>query len=324
MPIQTGILPAGSTLTVDYSIGETATISYQDGDIGVVDNGQTAGTIRAIGPFANDAAYSVEYTGFPSIYTTAAGGAVTNIALQNIDPSMLAPGSSAYVSLYGGNIAVGVQGGYKYQLPFRTTWDNRPAANAVPSGTELQVTDYGSRKWISDGTYWVPAQGVIVLYDKFGLNDGAGHIAQISGSAAGTFAIPGGLKIPAGMIRRDTKISAQLELTKAGGNGTANATITLGTSNSASDGVMASLSVSAATGTQVFVSSAARFGSSATKFNTRNSLGEGVSQASSANVMQDRASSISTAADMWFNVNINSANAGDVFNLIGIQIKLES
>ena len=81
MPIQTGILPAGSTLTVDYSIGETATISYQDGDIGVVDNGQTKTTDRTIGPFANDVAYSLDYTGLPKVFTTAAGGSITTISL---------------------------------------------------------------------------------------------------------------------------------------------------------------------------------------------------------------------------------------------------
>lgn len=324
MPIQTGILPVGSTLTVDYSIGETATISYQDGDIGVVDNGQTDGTIRAIGPFANDVMYSIEYTGFPSIYTTAAGGAVTNIALQNIDPSKLAPGSSAYVSLYGGNIAVGVQGGYKYQLPFRTTWAKRPAANAVPPGTELQVTEYGNCKWISDGTAWVPAQGVVVLYDKYGLNDGTGQIAQLSGSAAGTFAIPGGLKIPAGMIRSGAKISAQVEIAKVGGNSTAAAAVTLGTLNSASDSSIVGQNISIGTGVQALISCAARFGSSTTKFNTRDYVGEGITQASVANVMKDRTNNINTESDMYVNVNISLASAADVFNLIGIQIKLEA
>jgi hypothetical protein len=38
--------------------------------------------------------------------------------------------------------------------------------------------------------------------------------------------------------------------------------------------------------------------------------------------MKDRTNNINTAVDMWINVNINSANAGDVFNLIGIQVKL--
>lgn len=240
------------------------------------------------------------------------------------NPAGLRTGASFAVTDYGGNIATVVAGAWRFEYPFRTTWAGRPAVGLVPTGTELQVTDYGNRKWISDGVNWNPAQGVVVLYELFGLSDGAGHIAQISGATSGTFAIPGGLKIPEGMIRSGTKISMQVEATKVGANGTANCTVTLGTLNSASDGAMSSLAVSAATGTQIFASCAARFGVSTTKFNTRNALGEGVSQASSANVMQDRTSNINTAADMWVNVNINSANAGDVFNLVGIQVKLEA
>ena len=75
---------------------------------------------------------------------------------------------------------------------------------------------------------------------------------------------------------------------------------------------------------QALMSCAARFGASATKFNTRNYVGEGVSQTSMANVMQDRTNNIDTSADMWVNVSINSAKAGDVFNLVGIQLKLEA
>ena len=233
-------------------------------------------------------------------------------------------GSSLAVTDYGGNIAVAVNGAWRFEFPFRTTWTGRPAVGLVPAGAELQVTDYGNRKWISDGANWSPAQGVVVLYDLFGLNDGTGHIAQISGATSGTFAIPGGLKIPAGMIRNGTKISAQVEITKVGGNGTATATVTLGTLNSASDSSIVGQNINIGTGMQSLISCAARFGSSSTKFNTRDYVGEGITQASIANVMKDRTSNIDTAADMWINVNINSANAGDVFNLVGVQVRLEA
>ena len=236
----------------------------------------------------------------------------------------LRTGSAYEITDYGGNIATVVNGVWRFEYPFRTTWAGRPAVGLVPAGTELQVTDYGNHKWISDGAKWSPAQGVVVLYDRFGLNDGTGQIAQISKATSGTFAIPGGLKIPAGMIRNGTKISVQVELTKVGGNGTSSATVTLGTLNSASDSTVSGLTIAIGAGLQALVSCAARFGASATKFNTRNYVGEGVSQASAANVMLDRTNNIDTAADMWVNVNINSANAGDVFNLIGIQVKLEA
>jgi len=236
----------------------------------------------------------------------------------------LPTGTAVEITNYGGNVAVAVNGQWRFELPLRTTWAGRPAVGLVPAGTELQVTDYGNHKWVSDGVNWSPAQGVVVLYDLFGLNDGTGHIAQIAGATSGTFAIPSGLKIPAGMTRRGTKILVQVEATKVGGNGAANLSVTLGTLNSASDSSIVARSVSTGTGMQVLISCAARFGSSTTKFNTRDIVGEGITQASVANVMKDRTSNINTAADMWINVNINSANAGDVFNLIGIQVKLEA
>ena len=215
-------------------------------------------------------------------------------------------------------------GQIKYALPFRTTWATRPAPSAVIPGAELQTTDYGNIKWISDGVTWKLAQGSSGLYTKFGLNDGSGHIAQISGVTSGTFAIPGGLKIPAYMINPNTKVSVQVEITKVGGNSTATASVTLGTLNSASDSSVSGQTIATGTGMQALMSCAARFGASTTKFNTRDYVGEGVSQASVANVMKDRTSNIDTSVDMYVNINISGANAADVFNLVSVQVKLEA
>lgn len=164
----------------------------------------------------------------------------------------------------------------------------------------------------------------VVMYDSFGINDGSGHIAQISGVTDGTFAVPGGLKIPAYMLRNNSKVLIQVEATKVGANATASLTVTIGTTNSASDSAVAGQSISIGTGMQALVSCAARFGNSTTKFNTRNYVGEGITQASIANVMQDRTANIDTTKDMWVNINISSASSADVFNLIGVQVKLES
>jgi uncharacterized membrane protein YhiD involved in acid resistance len=38
--------------------------------------------------------------------------------------------------------------------------------------------------------------------------------------------------------------------------------------------------------------------------------------------MWDRIGNVNTAADMWVNVGIGSANAADVFNLVSLQIVL--
>ena len=69
-------------------------------------------------------------------------------------------------------------------------WANRPSAALVRPGTEIVVSDYGYQKWVSDGTYWRPAQGRATIKDLFGLVATGGHIAQISGTTAGLFAIP--------------------------------------------------------------------------------------------------------------------------------------
>ena len=321
MPTQTGTLKAGYQLVID-SQG-----SQVDYDVSVTGYAvdfkrvQQKNTL-SLGPYKVDCSYSVTVnSGSTVIYKVQPNGQREYISTALPDPAYFDIGTVISVD---GNAAIVSGGQIKYITPFRTTWEARPAASSVMAGAELQVTDYGNRKWISDGVNWLPAQGVVILYDLFGLNDGTGHIAQISGATSGTFAIPGGLKIPAGMIRSGAKISVQAEITKVGGNGAASATITLGTLNAASDSNVSGQPISTGTGMQALMTCAARFGASTTKFNTRDYVGEGVSQASVANVMKDRTSNINTAADMWVNVNISAANAGDVFNLIGIQVKLES
>ena len=322
MATQSGTLKAGYQLYIDIANGDSSTVfDYTVTGASVRDNGKAWKSDRIVGPFQEDVLYTVTYTGSPSIYKVQPNGQREYMSTALPNPSAFDVGTVISVD---GNAAIVSGGQIKYATPFRAAWATRPAASGVMAGAELQVTDYGNRKWISDGTKWLPAQGVVILYDVFGLNDGTGHIAQISGATSGTFAIPGGLKIPAGMLTQGSKVSVQAELTKVGGNGTATATVTLGTLNSASDSSIVGQNMSIGTGMQALISCAARFGSSTTKFNTRDYVGEGITQASFANVMKDRTSNIDTATDMWVNVNINSANTGDVFNLIGIQVKLEA
>ena len=240
------------------------------------------------------------------------------------DPSNLPNGWCVGVADYNGNIATVVNGGWKFNFPFKTNWSAKPPASVVPIGSELIATDYRNRKWTSNGSIWTPNQGVMTLYSLFGLNDGVGQVAQLSGITSGIFAIPGNLKIPAGMIPANSKVSIQTIVTKVGGNGTAVCNINLGTSGTSSDPKVSGMTISIATGTQYFSKSSARFGSSTTKFNTQDYLGDGISQAGSAGIMQDRVTNIDTTQDMYITVSITAANSADIFNLIGIQIKLES
>ena len=237
--------------------------------------------------------------------------------------SGLRTGTSFAVTDYGGNVAVAVNGQWRFELPFRTTWAGRPAVGLVPAGTELQVTDYANQKWISDGTYWRTAQGRVIIKDLFGLVTTGGHIAQISGTAAGLFAIPGECKIPAGMIIPHSRLYVQADGVKSGANGTANFIVYLGTTNSASDSLAINQGVSIGNNTNALATTAARFGAATDRYNSRNWQGEGISSASQ-NSMIDRTGNINTNADMFVNVGVASANTADVFNLTALQVVLES
>ena len=224
---------------------------------------------------------------------------------------------------YGGNVAIWVNGAWRFQLPFRTDWAGRPPVSAVPVGTELQVTDYANQKFISDGTYWRPAQGRALLVDLYGLIAAGGQLAQLSGVSSGVFAIPGGCKIPAGMITPHSRLFVQTDCYKSGANGTANFAVHLGATNSSADATMCVQGSSITGGVNVVTSAAARFGIATDRFNARNWQGEGVSSGSNTS-MSDRLGNVNTNADMWLNVAINTANALDVFNLVSLQVVLEA
>jgi hypothetical protein len=143
----------------------------------------------------------------------------------------------------------------------------------------------------------------------------------LSGVSSGIFTIPGGCKIPAGMIIPHSRLYVQADGFKSGANGTANWRVFLGTTNSASDSQMTSFNMINANGINAVSSSAAKFGTATDRYYSRNWQGEGYSSGS-YNTMWDRIGNVNTAADMWVNVGIGSANAADVFNLVSLQIVL--
>ena len=235
-----------------------------------------------------------------------------------------APGKLYNIYDYGGNTAAYIGGQWRFQFPFRTTWANRPPVGIVSAGTELQVTDYANQKFISDGTYWRAAQGRAIIKDLFGSVTTGGHIAQLSGTIAGLFAIPaGGCKIPAGMLIPHSRLYIQADGVKSGGNGTANFIVYLGTTNSASDSSVVNQVISIGTNTNALTTAAARFGTATDRYNSRTWQGEGISNASQ-NSISDCIGNVNTNADMFVNVGIAAANAADVFNLITLQVVLES
>jgi hypothetical protein len=79
-------------------------------------------------------------------------------SIENLPPpATIRTGTTVVVTTpTGENIATVVNGAFHYLMPFVTNWAGRPSASSVPAGTELQVTDYGNQKWVSDGVDWKP------------------------------------------------------------------------------------------------------------------------------------------------------------------------
>lgn len=220
----------------------------------------------------------------------------------------------------GSSIAYGGLG--NAAAPIVTSWVNRPSPASVHPGTLIAVSDYNYARFVSDGTYWRPVQGSVLIYSKWGSL--ASPLAVIQNSTAATFTLPGGApKIPAGMILPNAKITIQSDSRKVGANGTANAFVRLGTAGNASDSAVVGLNVPIATNSDICLSSSARFSSSKTSFTSRNYIGDGTTSTANAGTAYDRTTQVNTDADMFFTFEVSAASASDVFNLVGCHIILE-
>lgn len=203
------------------------------------------------------------------------------------------------------------------------TWAGKPTASSVPVGTVIMISDLSYQRFVSDGTYWRPMQGKVMLYSKWGTL--ASPIASLSGVTAGVFIISGGApKVPAGLIIPNSKLYLQADVRKVGANSTAIFNCWLGTAGTTADSAVVATSLSSATNMDGLVTAAARFGTSKTTLNTRNWLGDGTTSASSASVVLDKTTNINTDADMFVTLSINAASASDAFSLIGCMLFMEA
>lgn len=87
--------------------------------------------------------------------------------------------------------------------PGRYTWAGRPAA-AGNSGKRITITDVGTgggSEWVSDGTYWRPVNGAVVLVANGALSS---HTGNTNKTTLKTYTIPAGLaNIPGAHIDID-------------------------------------------------------------------------------------------------------------------------
>lgn len=228
-------------------------------------------------------------------------------------------GTVRQVTDYGGTIAI--SDGNRWRLERLTcNWTDKPAANAVPVGTDLQVLDYNNVIFWSDGTYWRP-RGVQNLYHKNGLL--TQPLATVTGITSATFSTPV-LKIPAGMITPHSKLSTQVNGRKTTGTANAVFDIRLGTSNSVADSSIVGGYISSQANTDFDFASAAKFASFTNKFFTQGWIGEGSTAANSSPFNNDRMANVNTAADMYLNFYISSANIADSFGLLSYRVTIEA
>lgn len=228
-------------------------------------------------------------------------------------------GAVRQVTDYGGTIAV--SDGTRWRLERLTcNWTDKPAANAVPVGTDLRVLDYNNVIFWSDGTYWRP-RGVQNLYHKNGLF--TQPLATVTGITSAAFSTPV-LKIPAGMITPQSKLSTQVNGRKTTGIATAVFSITLGTSNSVADLGIVGIAIASPVNTDFDLASAAKFSSFTNRFFTQGWIGEGSTASTSSGISNDRVANVNTNADMYLNFYISSANIADSFNLLSYRVTIEA
>lgn len=262
--------------------------------------------------------------------TSSFGANLDNIQLSDLpSASGLRTGTSFAVTDYGGNIATAVGGGniaggvWRFEFPFWTTWAGRPPVGLVPAGTELQVTDYGNQKFISDGTYWRPAQGRVLLAQKS--RSSAAALAVVSGSAAVQFTLPGGNpKVPAGMVIPGSKLRAEAGVVKSGASSAYGFAARLGkTGITATDLAMGSVASSiSADGTGLRMDLVACFAASPSEFfRTGNTVPMGQS---TGNMFVSGAPTIDTASDMYVSFDILNGNIADSYSLGFYAVWLEA
>lgn len=242
----------------------------------------------------------------------------TLVGLPN--PAGLRTGASFAVTDYGGNIATVVAGAWRFEYPFRTTWAGRPAVGLVPTGTELQVTDYANQKWVNDGTVWRPAQGRASLFADCA--DVEKALASLSGVTQGVFTTPT-MKIPAGMIIPDSQIVITTRAYKTGTGGSVRFVASLGTTNTIADpGIMSSVS-GAGTNSSVFAQCAGVFGDIKTRMMAIG-YGEGAISTPVGVSPFFYTTNIDTDADMFITFWVTNGNVADVFNLTSYKVCLEA
>lgn len=197
-------------------------------------------------------------------------------------------------------------------------WASRPSASAVAVGSKIKITDYGYSEWYTDGTYWRPVNGQIVLAERSG--SVASPIGTVTGVTAGQFTLSPTMLIPAGMLAYGSaQIIVDAQYYRRGATATATASARFGTANTVSDSAMAGITMTAVD-TQSLRLQWCGYVTSADSITVQTSTP--VNTASVAGALVDRSTNINGAAAQYASLHIGSANVADSFDLIGYRLTL--
>ena len=201
------------------------------------------------------------------------------------------------------------------------TWATRPSAVANP-GVTIRISDVGpsiaGSHWVSDGTYWRPVNGQIVLQKQSGSI--ATPLAAVTGVTTSMLVPSRSIIIPAGMlIPGDSQIKIEAGFRRTGANATATLNAHIGTNKTSGDNSAYSFTFGATNlldilmAPTVDVSEATRFTSS----NWQISGGSG-----NASTFSDKTTAFNTTAAMGITFSVSGANAADAFALIQYKVTL--
>lgn len=227
----------------------------------------------------------------------------------------LLEGTAVAVSDFGGNVAKLVNGQWRFELPFRTTWAGRPAVGLVPAGTELQVTDYANQKWISDGTVWRPAQGRVKLLHKWGST--SSPVSIVTGAVDMQFTLTDKIIKP-GVLLDGCKLNLQAWVRRNGNAGTAYIYAKMGVLDSYLDVAMTGSSFGATDGLHYRMDLLSVV-AGPSLFNMAVTAPQAASSAPSPGT-----ANFDVAADMDLSFHIRAANPADTFSLVGYTLSMEA
>ena len=219
----------------------------------------------------------------------------------------------------GSNIAYGGLG--NAASPIVTSWANRPSPASVAPGTRIAVTDYNYQQWVSDGTYWRPAQGRILLAQKS--SDGAAFLASLTNTTSGEFAITKTV-IKAGMIIPNSRIRVEGLTLKSGSLQSFTPAVYLGkTASMATDPAVGSIG-----GTLPADTAACRwdllayFGTATNMFLRSGAIAP---QSQGSSTMFSQATNVDTTVDMYVTLGVLASTAvADIYMLKSYSIFLEA